>query len=569
MPLQLLFNIIIICHFMAITTAQVCPQNPECQCSGFINSAPTVIACLNQGRTRIPVSEINPSVESLDMSGNSIILEPNALTGLVNLKRLVLSRNALVYIPAESFSGLVSLEYLSLEGNLFTSDTLSPDNFTGTENITSLSLASNGLSTTLQGSFLAFFSKLRVLNLDSNLYEFLSPNFFDSLSSTLDQLIISNNQLANLPPSIFSSLPQLAFLDISGNNLDTLPDGIFSPLLATNISLADNPWSCDCYLSNLAALISSPGALNFSDASIAYCDVPLELRTVPLSTVSVYNCTVPYITEQPLNASILSTQDVMLNCTSTGLPIPNIIWYFNGDFLINSLQGTVGRLSVLANGALEITNAQLSDTGQYYCVVMNTEGSVTSSVASLLVEELTCFDNMTSSHETDLDCGGVYCAPCVTGKRCIMNSDCDIGICLYSHSIPSQLLYITKNDKLAYTCNAIELGTVLLQMRLASILFGTPGFLLNISSSLDNINQLVRQSLSSQLEVPVDVITKVNVMTVERYFTPLVQIYFYLENSHYGLMAQSLLIDQINTEKLRVTMKLETLQNSIAVRINF
>ena len=566
---SLLLTIVILCHFMVTTTAQLCPQNPECQCSGFVGPAPTVVACVNQGRSRIPVSEINTAVETLDMSDNSIVLEPNALSGLINLRRLDLSGNSLVYVPAGSFNGLVSLEYLSLDGNLFTSETLAADNFTGTENITSLSLASNGLSATLLGSFLAFFSKLRFLSLDSNLYEFLSPNFFDSLSSTLDQLIISNNQLANLPTSIFSSLSQLILLDISGNNLDTLPEGIFSALISTDIRLADNPWSCDCHLSHLTVLIASPGTQNFSDASTTYCDVPYALRTETLASVTGLNCTVPYIVAQPQNASILSTQNVVLNCTSTGLPIPDTTWYFNGAFLTNSFLGTDGRITVLTNGALYIANAQLTDTGQYYCYVSSTEGNDTSSVANLLVEEITCFDNMTSSHETDVDCGGVYCVPCATGKKCVLNTDCDNGICLYSHSIPSQLLYITRNDKLAYTCNAIELGTLMLQMRLASILFGTPGFLLNTSSSLDAINQLVRQSLSSQLAVPVDVITNVNVKTVERYFTPLVQIYFYLDNNYYGNLAQSLLIEQVTTEKLRVTMKLETLQNSIAVRINF
>ena len=569
MSLSLLFNIIILSHFVVLTSGQVCPQNPECQCSGFIGTAPTAIACVNQSRTRIPVSEINTAVQSLDMSDNSIILEPNALSGLVNLTRLDLSGNSMAYVPAGSFNGLVSLEYLSLDGNLFTSETLAPDNFTGTENITTLSLASNGLTATLLGSFLSFFTKLRVFNLDSNLYQFLSPNFFDSLSATLEQLIISNNQLMNLPTSIFSSLSQLKSLDISGNNLYTLLPGIFTPLLTTDIRLADNPWSCDCYLINLTEVISSPGALNFIDASIAFCDVPSQLSTTPLSTVTVSNCTPPQILTHPDNSSILSTQSISLSCTSSGLPVPSTTWYFQGVFLINSFQATEGRFSVLTNGALLITAAQLSDTGHYYCVVSNTEGSVASSVANLLVEEITCFDNISSSHETDVDCGGLYCAPCALGANCVADTDCDNGICLYSHSIPSQLLYITKNHALAYTCNTIELGTEILQIRLASILFGSPGFLLNISSDLNTINHVVRQSLSSQLEIPLDVITSVNIRTIERYYSPLVQIYFYLENSHYGLMAQNLLIEQINTEKLRVTMKLETLQNSIAVRINF
>ena len=566
----LIFNILTLAAILASTTAQVCPSNPDCLCSVFANSVPTVIVCRDQGRTRIPVGEFHPSVVSLDFSGNSIILEAGQLRNLTQLRSLDLSRNSLSYIPAGAFEGLVSLDSLTLDGNLFTTQTLVPDNFTGTQNISSLSLASNGLSVPISGSFFAFFTKLKTLNLEANLYQYLSPTFFTILSGTLEELTISNNILLDLPVSVFSSLSQLILLDISGNLLVTLPDGLFSALNNTDIQLAGNPWSCDCYLTTLTALISSPGTLNFTDASLAFCDVPSNLVTMTLSTVSTLTCYAPSFITQPQDTYIRTTQNVSLNCTNTGLPIPSVTWYHNGTFLTNSFLNTDdSRVSVLENGALYITSVELSDDGMYYCIISNTEGDATSSVAILTVEEITCFDNLTSPNETHLDCGGPYCVPCVTGQKCLLNRDCDNGICLYAHTIPSQLLYITKSDELAYTCNDIELGTIVLQMRLASILFGTPNFTFNTSSNLDTVNQLIRQSLSSQLEIPAEVILNVNVMTVERYFTPLVQIYFYIEDSHYALVAQNLLLEQINSEKLRVTMKLESLQNSISVRINF
>ncbi|KAI6652594.1 Leucine-rich repeat and fibronectin type-III domain-containing protein 5-like [Oopsacas minuta] len=569
MSLQsMLFNFLILWNIFIVITAQICPLDPECACTGFVGTVATSIACIDQGRIRIPISEINTAVENLDLSGNGIILEPGQLRNLTNLKRLDLSRNSLVYIPAGTFDGLVSLETLTLDGNLFTPDTLVPENFTGAENITSLSLAGNQLSLPITNNFLGFFTKLKTLNLDSNLYQYLSPTFFDIISSTLEELFLSDNLIINLPVSIFTSLTQLFLLDLSGNNLETLPNGIFSSLVSTEIRLADNPWSCDCFLPNLTGLIAAPGTLNFSDADIAFCDVPDNLNTMTLTTVTGLTCFAPSFITQPQDASILTTQDIRLNCSNTGLPIPSVTWYRNGIFIINSFQDDE-RISVLTDGALYISNATLADDGMYYCVISNTEGSVTSSFAYLTVEEITCFDNITSSHETDRDCGGPYCTPCDVGQKCLLNSDCDNGICLYAHTAPSQLLYITKFDDLAYTCNAIEVGTVVLQMRLASIFFGTPDSSLNTSSGLDTINGLVRQALSSQLEIPVEAILNVNVMTVERYFTPLVQIFFYIENSHYGLIAQNVLIDQINTEKLKVTMKLESLQNSISVRMNF
>ena len=567
----LIFNILTFTTiFVTTITAQICPTDPECSCSVFVNSVPTVIACRDQGRTRIPIGEFDSSVVSLDFSGNNIALEAGQLRNLTRLRSLDLSRNSLTYIPADVFEGLVSLDSLTLDGNLLTIQTLVPDNFTGVDNISSLSLASNGLSVPISVSLFAFFTKLKTLNLDSNLYQYLSPTFFNILSGTLEELIISNNILLDLPVSVFSSLSQLVLLDISGNLLVTLPDGIFSALNNTEIRLAGNPWSCDCHLLALTALISSPGTLNFADASLAYCDVPSNLVTMTLVTVSTLTCFPPSFITQPQDAYIRTTQNITFNCTNTGLPIPSVTWYHNGTFLTSSSLNTDNaRISVLENGVLYLTDVELSDGGMYYCIISNSEGELTSSVAVLTVEEITCFDNLTSLNETDRDCGGPYCTPCVTGKKCLLNRDCDNGVCLYAHTIPSQLLYITKTDDLAYTCNVIEAGTIALQMRLASILFGTPNFTFNTSSNLDTVNQLIRQSLSSQLEIPAEVILKVNVMTIERYFTPLVQIYFDIEDTHYALVAQNLLLEQINTEKLRVTMKLESLQNSISVRINF
>jgi hypothetical protein len=38
-----------------------------------------------------------------------------------------------------------------------------------------------------------------------------------------------------------------------------------------------------------------------------------------------------------------------------------------------------------------------------------------------------CSDGIKDGQETDVDCGGVACAPCATGKRCLANSDCIQG----------------------------------------------------------------------------------------------------------------------------------------------
>lgn len=40
-----------------------------------------------------------------------------------------------------------------------------------------------------------------------------------------------------------------------------------------------------------------------------------------------------------------------------------------------------------------------------------------------------CFDGVLNANETDIDCGGPDCAPCATGQACLINEDCQSGVC--------------------------------------------------------------------------------------------------------------------------------------------
>jgi hypothetical protein len=41
----------------------------------------------------------------------------------------------------------------------------------------------------------------------------------------------------------------------------------------------------------------------------------------------------------------------------------------------------------------------------------------------------TCTDHVQNGLETDVDCGGPSCVPCSTNQRCLTNTDCISGIC--------------------------------------------------------------------------------------------------------------------------------------------
>jgi hypothetical protein len=40
-----------------------------------------------------------------------------------------------------------------------------------------------------------------------------------------------------------------------------------------------------------------------------------------------------------------------------------------------------------------------------------------------------CLNNVRDVNETDVDCGGGVCPPCIIGKKCILSTDCTSGLC--------------------------------------------------------------------------------------------------------------------------------------------
>jgi hypothetical protein len=54
--------------------------------------------------------------------------------------------------------------------------------------------------------------------------------------------------------------------------------------------------------------------------------------------------------------------------------------------------------------------------------------SVNCSVANICLDT-SCFDNTQNGNETDVDCGGITCNPCIVDQGCSVNSDCATDFC--------------------------------------------------------------------------------------------------------------------------------------------
>jgi alpha-tubulin suppressor-like RCC1 family protein len=88
----------------------------------------------------------------------------------------------------------------------------------------------------------------------------------------------------------------------------------------------------------------------------------------------------PVILTQPANQTVPLNSTAQLAGTLMGQSLLSYQWLFNGTNLVDD-----GRITGSATGSLSISNALLSDSGNYYFVVTNSLGSATSTVASVTV----------------------------------------------------------------------------------------------------------------------------------------------------------------------------------------
>ncbi|XP_044076329.1 carboxypeptidase N subunit 2 [Siniperca chuatsi] len=191
-------------------------------------------------------------LETLQMKGNIISDLPTFIfLNLNNLRVLDLSQNKLEGVKRETFSGLARLEILKMSNNLISN--FESGTFHNISQLTELHLEWNKISVLADNIFFVL-TKLKVLNLRGNLLTTFSDKVFgfeasnlkelnlkgnrltelSSLSSliSLTDLILSSNQLSNLPEDIFRNVTVLENLDLSENQLTLLPKRIFTDLFS-------------------------------------------------------------------------------------------------------------------------------------------------------------------------------------------------------------------------------------------------------------------------------------------------------------------------------------------------
>ncbi|XP_034047734.1 leucine-rich repeat-containing G-protein coupled receptor 4 [Thalassophryne amazonica] len=205
-----------------------------------------------------------PYLEELRLAGNDLsFIHPDALSGLHQLKVLMLQNNQLKTVPSAPLRNLHSLQSLRLDANHIT--TVPEDSFEGLQqlrhlwlddnnltkvpigslrhqaNLQALTLALNSISNIPDNAF-ANLTSLVVLHLHNNRIKEIGENCFSGLVN-LETLDLNFNNLMAFPKAI-EALPKLKELGFHSNDIASIPEGAFhhNPLLRT-IHLYDNPLS--------------------------------------------------------------------------------------------------------------------------------------------------------------------------------------------------------------------------------------------------------------------------------------------------------------------------------------
>ncbi|XP_077587644.1 leucine-rich repeat, immunoglobulin-like domain and transmembrane domain-containing protein 3b [Stigmatopora nigra] len=172
---------------------------------------------------------------------------------------------------------------------------------------------------------------LRELRLDGN---GLTAFPWEGLRDTprLRTLGLHNNRLASLPAHAALFLLNVTYLDLSSNRLTALSAELLDlwfPIPGREersvprriLGLHDNPWWCDCRLSLMVSLSTSPAS------PVVLTDRTLTCKGSPTGTRAPFpRCARPSVRPSATRVVSLRGSNVILRCHATGYPTPTLTW---------------------------------------------------------------------------------------------------------------------------------------------------------------------------------------------------------------------------------------------------
>ncbi|XP_059616491.1 leucine-rich repeat-containing protein 24 [Phlebotomus argentipes] len=329
----------------------LCPTVCVCKWKG----GKQTVECIDRALITIP-EHVDGSTQVLDMSGNNLQILPQDTfirTGLLNLQRIYLRSCRLGQIHDQAFRGLTNLVELDLSHNLLTA--VPSLTFGQIPHLWSLTMAKNPIQK-IEGRAFA-----------------TVPN--------LVKLDFSHCDLQSIAPQAFEGV-ELNALKLNGNKLSELrPRTVDSLLRLRGVELHDNPWVCDCRL-RAAKIWLTDNNIPYPVAPVCSGGPERVLdRTFAELTVDDFACRPEML---PVSRYIEATtgENATIHCRADAVPPAQINWYWNGRLLVNnSAFSSYQKVHVYESGQFEkvsrliLTNAQETDSSDFYCVAENRAGN--------------------------------------------------------------------------------------------------------------------------------------------------------------------------------------------------
>jgi Leucine-rich repeat (LRR) protein len=325
-------------------------------CTCKWKSGKRTVECKGRALTSVP-DDIDSETQVLDASENGIGALTNKIfikVRLTNLQRLYLRSCRIDRIEQNALAGLTNLVELDLSHNRLSA--VPSASFSDTPFLRDLALSHNPLYKVAAHAF-------------TN-----TPN--------LVKLDLSNAELTELAAKGFQGLEMLESLKLNDNRISTLHPGTFEPLSKlTSIELHENPWICDCHLREMKSWLVKQ---NLPTLIAPICHRPEQLvnKSFAELTFDDFACRpVMLIVSRYAEATIGENASIV--CTVTAIPPAKIKWIWNGKLYTNhSAVNSYQKILIYEEGqfrklsTLVLTNAQETDSSNFFCVAENQAGSV-------------------------------------------------------------------------------------------------------------------------------------------------------------------------------------------------
>jgi hypothetical protein len=291
------------------------------------------------------------------MSGNNLNNLPKDMfvrAKLLNLQKVYLSNCRIGQIDDNALQGLTNLVELDLSHNLLTS--IPSQTFRDVPFLRDVTLAHNPIQ-----------------KIDSYAFRTLP---------SLVKLDLSHCDLQSIAPKAFEGVEHLESLKLNGNQLTELRPRTVETLSGLHgIELHDNPWQCDCHLRAAKQWLTKN---NIPYPVTPICQGGPERvvdRTFAELDVDDFACK-PEILKGSRYVEATTGENATVACRVRAMPPAVISWYWNGRLLLhNSAFSSHQRVFIYEDGHFEksntlvLTNAQETDSSEFYCVAENRAGN--------------------------------------------------------------------------------------------------------------------------------------------------------------------------------------------------